>query len=124
VTLRIFKALLINFSIGYPLSCIASVIVFYGKLKDILALIIAGDFFIYGLLLLTSLTAFLMLIKEVRETLFLSVLSAFLLPTLSSIVLLQIAGDSDDFLFYLVCIVVFMIIHSILFVRIMKNRLV
>jgi len=121
---RIFKALIINFLIGYPSSCVTTMLLFYRKLKYILPFIIIGDFFLYGLLVITSATAFLILIKEVKEALLLSILSSFLLPIVASIVLLQTASSNrHDLLLYSVCVVVFMIVNSVVFLKIIRKTL-
>jgi hypothetical protein len=85
-------------------------------------IVIVGSFYITGLLSICALTIFLNLIESVRENLFLSSLSFFIIPVVVGVVILQDLHEDwpahkSDFSIYLPIIISFFAVEVFLFVQ-------
>jgi hypothetical protein len=114
--------LFVNFVIAYMLSIFVSCLIFFSKIKDVLLLLIAGNFFLTVGLTLSALTIFFNVNQNILKNDVSSFLSFFLLPIAVSIALLFMPGSHSDKQFYLVVILCFDFSLLLSFIWFRKNH--
>jgi putative effector of murein hydrolase LrgA (UPF0299 family) len=124
MTIKTLKIIVVNFTLSYILSLLASFLFFLSNLKSIVGLLIAGNFLVVSVLSLCSLTIILNRNNSILESPISSFLTFFLVPSAVSIALFNSANSLADKKFYLISILSFstVLILSFIWFRLDYSR--
>ena len=118
---RLLSILIKNLVFGFLASSVITIIVLYRGQPQLLILIVFGNLLIQLGLTISSLSILLCLVESVSQSLFLKILSFFLLPAIVSFTIITEAND--DFTFYVISCGVFFMISLYSFLRYIKVQL-